>query len=134
VTALALVCLLLTPSFAAAQEGEDPRVASAKQWLRLVDAGNYSQSWEESGEEFKGAVTRETWEQQLTVVRSPMGAVVSRELNSTQPLTDPPSAPPGEYLVIRFSTSFEEQATATETVVLAQEGENDWKVAGYFIQ
>ena len=131
---LALAALFLIPSFAAAQEGDDSRVTIAKQWLLLVDAGEYSQSWEEAGEAFKGAVTREIWEQQLTAVRSPMGAVVSRELGSTQPLTDPPSAPPGEYLVIRFSASFEGQATVTETVVLAQEGEDDWKVAGYFVQ
>ena len=131
---LTLAALVSIPSHAAAQEGDDPRVKSAKQWLLLVDAGSYSESWEQAGEAFRGAVTEETWGQQLTAARTPFGAVTSRELRSAQPVTDPPNAPPGEYLIVAFSTSFEKQLTATETVVLMQEGDDDWKVAGYFIQ
>lgn len=131
---LAMAALVLIHPFAVAQEDDDPRATSAKQWLLLVDAGDYSESWEQAGETFRGQVAKETWEQQLTAVRAPLGTVASRELRSTQELTDPPSSPPGEYLVIIFSTSFEGLAAATETVVLAQEGEDDWKVAGYFIQ
>ncbi len=129
-----LVALTLTPAFAAAQESEDARVTSAKEWLALVDAGDYAESWERAGETFRSQVAKETWEQQLTAVRTPLGATGSREFQSTQELKDPPSAPPGDYLVITFATSFEGLAAATETVVLAKEGEDDWKVAGYFIQ
>jgi len=131
---LTLAALVSIPPSAVAQEGDDPRVASAKQWLELVDAGSYSDSWAQAGEAFKGAVTEETWGQQLTAVRTPLGAVTSRELRSAQELTDPPNAPPGEYLIIAFGTSFEERAGATETVVLMKEGEDAWKVAGYYIQ
>ena len=131
---LTLAAIVSIPSFATAQEVDDPRVTPAKQWLLLVDAGNYSESWEEAGETFRGAVTKEAWEQQLTAVRTPLGAVASRELKNAQQMTDPPNAPPGDYLLVTFSTSFEGMPTATETVILAKEAEDDWKVAGYFIR
>ena len=67
-------------------------------------------------------------------MRSPLGAVQSREVASHDYRTTLPGAPDGQYVVFQFTTSFEHKANAVETVTAMQGDEGDWRVAGYFIR
>jgi ATP/maltotriose-dependent transcriptional regulator MalT len=92
--ALAAACyILIAPVFVAAQ-ADDAREA-AEDWLALIDAEDYAASWEAAARSFQSAVTAETWAAQLAAGRAQVGGVEERELAHTQPLTDPPGAPPG---------------------------------------
>ena len=113
---------------------EEQAIAAARVWLEVVDAGDYSESWDASAELFRKAVTKEQWVQSLLGVRAPLGQLVSRELASKQYATELPGAPDGEYVVIKFSTSFENKATAVETVTPMLGPGGSWKVSGYFIK
>jgi hypothetical protein len=98
-----------------------------------VDAGAYGQSWEKAAAYFKVAVQKTQWNQTATAVRGPLGAVVSRSLKSATYVTSLPGAPDGEYVVIQFSSSFQNKAAATETVTPMLDKNGQWRVSGYYI-
>jgi hypothetical protein len=113
---------------------EESAVAAATTWLSEVDAGAYGESWDHAAELFRRAVTRENWQQALNGVRKPLGAVISRELQSATYATELPGAPDGEYVVIQFETSFAEKKNAVETITPMKDPDGAWRVSGYYIQ
>jgi hypothetical protein len=113
---------------------ETAAAEAVQAWLALVDKGEFGQSWTDASAYFRGAVTREQWEQALTGSRKPLGRVLSREMTSADYQTSLPGAPDGEYVVILFKTSFENKKSAVETVTAIREKDGTWKPAGYFIR
>jgi hypothetical protein len=108
--------------------------AAAEAWLRFVDSGDYSQSWIEASSSVKSHVTEKEWEQQIQAARGPLGALLSRKLKSAQYKTTLPGAPDGEYVVIRYDTSFANKKEAVETVTPMLDKDGKWRVSGYFIR
>lgn len=131
---LAVVAFVLQPLAVAAESPEVEAVKAAETWLALVDSGDYTKSWETAAVYFKGAVTKEKWEQSLKGVRPPLGKVLSRKVKSKEYATSLPGAPDGEYVVIQFETSFENKTTAIETVTPMKDPDGEWRVSGYFIR
>ena len=107
--------------------------AAARDWIKLVDAGDYKESWAQAGSMFKSAVTADAWAKQVTPVRQPLGEVVSRSLKGIDAPASLPGAPKGEYRIVTFDTDYSAAAGTVETVVLAKSG-SDWGVVGYFIR
>lgn len=107
---------------------EADAAAAARQWLGLVDAGNWNESWQATAQSFRSANTVVNWETASQSVRVPLGAVRVRELLDN---LDVPTPPVGNR-VIRFRTSFANKPEATETLALVLEG-GSWKVVGYYI-
>jgi hypothetical protein len=83
---------------------------------------------------FKGAVSREQWQQSMESVRKPLGKKLSRSPKSKQYLTSLPGAPDGAYVVIQFQTSFEHKKSAIETVTPMRDSDGKWRVSGYYIR
>jgi hypothetical protein len=125
--------LLTIASTGNSQEKEEPAISAAEKWLALVDEGKYEESWEAASGYFRGAVKKEEWESSMVGVRKPLGDVITRELGSSEYRISLPGAPDGEYVVIRFDTSFENKASSVETVTPVKEGDV-WKVSGYYIR
>jgi len=119
---------------AAEPEKEKAAVSAAEKWLSLVDEGKYGESWKEAAEYFRNAVKQEQWGLSAQAVRKPLGKLVSRKLKSTTSRTSLPGAPDGEYVVIEFSTSFENKKSAIETVTPMLDKDGKWRVSGYFIK
>jgi len=109
-------------------------VEAAKAWLSLIDSGNYAESWEESAEFFRNAVTKEQWEKSTQAFRVPLGKLLSRELKSTHYTTTAPGAPDGQYVIIQYNSSFENKASAVETVTPMMDSDGQWRVSGYYIK
>jgi uncharacterized protein DUF4019 len=107
---------------------------AAEAWLRFVDSGDYSQSWVEASSLSRSHVTEKEWEQQIHAARGPLGALISRKLKSAQYKTELPGAPDGEYVVIRYDTSFANKKEAIETVTPLLDKDGKWRVSGYFIR
>jgi hypothetical protein len=130
-----LACFLMPPGLAlAAPEKESVAIEAMQQWLKLVDGGNYKQSWADACRYFKGMVTKDQWEQAMKGARQPLGKALSRTLKDAEHKTSLPGAPDGEYVVIRYETSFENKKDAIETVTAMLEKDGMWRVAGYFIK
>ena len=103
-------------------------------WLSMVDKGRYSESWQNTSSYFKNAVDENQWEKSLTSVRKPLGKVLSRKAISQNYTKTLPGAPDGEYVVIQYETSFENKASAIETVTSSLGKDGIWRVSGYYIK
>jgi hypothetical protein len=135
-TALVLIIAML--GFAAVSYAQDEKTkaaeAAADSWLKLVDEGNYGQSWEEASASFKASITKKDWEQRLKGVRDPLGAVNSRKVKAAKYMTHLPGAPDGEYVVIQYDSSFANKKDSVETVTPMLEKDGNWRVTGYYIR
>lgn len=129
---LLVLCFANSANADAAKEAA--AVAAAKTWLSLIDNAKYSESWGAAAAYFKGAITKERWQQTLAAVRKPLGELVSRELKSKTYAQSLPGAPDGEYVVIQFNTSFENKKSAVETVTPMLDADGIWRVSGYYIK
>jgi hypothetical protein len=113
---------------------EEKALKAANAWLGLVDNGKYGESWKTAAQYFKNALTSSHWEQAVSAVRQPLGTVQKRTIKSKDYTTTLPGAPDGEYVVIQYSTSFENKASAVETVTPMLDKDGMWRVSGYFIK
>ncbi len=115
-------------------EAEKAAVAAADAWLKLVDAGQYAESWAEAAEYLKNAVSEENLRKSMEPFRKPLGVLVSRTLKSTHYTTTAPGAPDGQYVIIQYDSSFENKKTAVETVTPMLDKDGKWRVSGYYIK
>ncbi|HJM49296.1 MAG TPA: DUF4019 domain-containing protein [Alphaproteobacteria bacterium] len=131
IVALAAFFLLLAgpPS-----EAEENAQQVAKQWLALIDRGNYGEGWEQAAPYLQNAVKKDDLVRALKAVRKPLGSVASRRLQSAQPTTSLPGLPDGEYVVIQYHTVFAKKKKAVETITPMRTGDGTWRVAGYYIR
>jgi hypothetical protein len=132
--ALVFLMLAAAPAFAADAAPAKPSTVTApipapddraRQWLTLVDDGNYAQSWKDAGTPFH-ARSAETWAKQAAALREPLGAVANRDLKDVD-LSHPQTA------LVRYDTSFAHRSGAVETVTLAFE-KGAWSVTAYSIK
>ena len=112
---------------------EELAVASAEQWLKVIDADDYDKGWGHASEYLKNAVPKDSFKQTLQGVRSPLGSMKKRVLDAAQFTTSLPGYPDGEYVVMKYKTEFENKADAVETLISKKE-DGQWKVAGYYIK
>lgn len=123
--------LLLLAGFGA--RAQDPQAGD--DFLKLVDAKKYGESWDASSDFLKQSVSRSEWSTQMVKSRETIGDVASRKLKSSMPQKDPAGAPPGEYLLQTYETVFTSQgAPKTETLPLIKAPDGRWRAVGYFIR
>ena len=133
ITCIFFILLSWMPALAN-EMAEKKAVESSNAWLKLVDDGQYSKSWERAAEVFKNAVTKERWNQSLNAVRKPLGKVIRRNVKSKKYMTSLPGDPDGVYVVIQCETSFENKKAAIETVTPILDKDGKWRVSGYYIK
>jgi len=107
---------------------------SAEQWLALIDAGSYAESWKTAAGFFQAAVPQDQWAHTIAAVREPLGDLVSRQLKVAQYTKSLPDAPAGNYVVLQFDTSFANKKGAVETITPRLDPDGQWKVSGYYIK
>lgn len=136
ITALTLALALASPGPSGPFESQPSqevvsadaeREAAARQWLELVDASNWEDSYQTAGRMFREPNTVAGWQAASEQARVPLGAVVSREAFSFQIVPSPEA-----YEVVQFRTDFESQKGVIESVTLKRE-EGVLKVVGYYI-
>lgn len=115
-----------TPTTAPA---ESAAVAAARAWLALVDEGDWTGSWDATGQSFKALNTVEVWTRVSQQVRPPLGPLKSRILVSEENVP----APPYGYQMVKFRTTYANKADAIETLSLVREG-GQWRVVGVTIE
>jgi Protein of unknown function (DUF4019) len=124
----------LAPFAMSSESREDAAETAAITWLGLIDAGHYDDSWAAASALFREKVPKLQWQAAALNARSPMGALKSRTLQSATFKTSLPGAPNGEYVVIQFTSSFENKASAIETVTPMKDPDGVWRVGGYYIR
>ena len=131
------VWFVLTGLFlTAAAQADGPKDAldAGKAAIETIDKGNYAESWEQSAGVFKEAVQKDQWASQLQAVRAPLGSVVSRTVLGSQQVNALPGAPPGDYVVISYKTTFQSKPQTVETFTVQKASDGKWRMAGYYIR
>lgn len=129
--AIAAIVSALSVLSAFAQDNPKP----GDDFIRLVDAKQYGESWEIASDYLKQSVPRSDWAAQVRQAREPLGSVVVRRLKSSEVQKNPRGAPPGDYLLLTFETSFSGSTTPrTETLPLIKGADGRWRAVGYFIR
>lgn len=137
-TLVALIVVVLVSAVGAAASGvsdsaKSAAVASSDSWLKLVDEGDYGESWKSAAPIFQSAVSETDWDGKVGAVRGPLGSLKSRRLKSSHYATSLPGAPDGEYFVLQYDSSFANKRSAVETVSMMHTDKR-WSVVGYFIR
>ena len=132
---LAFALLLgICPAAQAQQKAEQLAQQSAEAWLAVVDSGKYAESWQQAAQYFKSSVTSEQWQKALQVSRAPLGKLLSRKLRRATYTRNVPGAPDGEYVVLKYDSSFEHKQSAVETVTPMLDKDGVWRVSGYYVK
>jgi hypothetical protein len=126
--------LCAVPVMAGNSGEEKAAIASAENWLKIVDQGEYAKSWQESSAYFRTMVKEDQWAQAAQSARKPLGKLVSRKVKSATYMTSLTGAPDGEYVVIEFQPSFGNKKSAIETVTQMMDKGGVWRVSGYYIK
>lgn len=108
--------------------------SAAQEWLSLIDAGNYASSWSAASSLFRQKISEPQWQSAAAGARAPLGALKTRTLQSATPKASLPGAPEGQYVVIKYASSFEHKASAVETVTPVLDTDGKWHVSGYYIK
>ncbi len=123
------IAFAMFPAFA--QDNPKP----GDDFIKLIDAKQYAESWEIASDYFKQSVSRAEWATQVKQVRDSLGNVVVRNMKNSEVQKNPPGAPAGDYLLLTFETKFADSEPArTETLVLIKGADARWRTVGYFIR
>jgi hypothetical protein len=113
---------------------EETAISIARDWLATVDSGNYSASYDQAGDLFRGTTPREQWQAGLEGSRKSVGPLAERNLKSALVTKDLPNAPQGKYVVTTFETRFQGPQPVWEILTTFLNPSGQWKVVGYQIK
>jgi hypothetical protein len=105
----------------------------ARDWLLLLDRGDAQTAWQQAASRLQDAFTFENWARVLSATRDLLGPPVDRRLIDAKSGTELPGIPKGEYVVLKFQTTFAKRS-ATETVTPVRDADGAWRVAGYYVR
>lgn len=131
--------LLLISSFLNAEVADtsDNEMAAsaiaAKSWIELVDKGKYAESWDASSSLLKRTMSKAEWVRVLEATRKPLGNASSRTIIDQRPAPNPKGLPPGDYMVVLYSTVFDTKPKGKELITMEQGDDGQWRVMTYLV-
>jgi hypothetical protein len=136
-------CLLVAGLASPANGPEDQAQAAAESWLKLVDGGAYSASWDQAASVVKAAVKQADWSETVKGARAPVGRLMSRRLTSRTYTESMPTSQivggkvytwgHGKYVTIQYDAAFASKASAVERVIATLDKDGVWRVSGYSV-
>jgi len=130
---LILLFFTFTVGLAVAQAPEDKARLAAEQWIVLVDDGQYEQSWKEASKIFRDALSSPDWQKKAETDRSHLGQKQSRKLKDLKLGPTVKGLPAGQYVQVKYQSSYANKKVALETVTAVLEPDGNWRVAAYSI-
>jgi len=107
---------------------------AAFEFVHMVDAEEYAQSWENASTLLQEMLSREHWIRQLAKIREVTGPILERTTDRISYTDAAIKVPPGEYVVITFVSKFAFKGYVIETITLLLDHSGQWLVAGYFLR
>ena len=115
------------------KEKAEKATVVAMEFLHLIDAGKYAESWQMSAVLMKERVTEKDWVEKLTKARALSGTLLERQEKDSSYSTTAVDSPEGEYISLVFDSRYQKAESVAEYITVMLD-EGHWKVAGYFIQ
>ena len=128
------------PSHLASQAAVDTAGAiraadsAAHAWLRLIDKGHLTESWNQAALSFQAEVSADEWPQVVNTTRGPFRPFRLRSRVAARYTTVIPTMPPGQYVILHYRTRVSGGHTVIENVTLGLDGERGWRVSGYVVR
>lgn len=97
-------------------------------WLKLIDARKFDESWEDLSDELKAKFTKEKWQAALQPFVGKVGKVKTRKFKGMD-YSDPET----QAVAVDFESSFTKLSTVFEMVTLELAKDGKWRVSGYSI-
>jgi len=120
--------------------GADPHAAEelaaqrqALGFLGYLDDGRFADSYAYTGMVIRKQLDREAFATKMQQMRGNPGVLQSRQLVDAGYTTNLPDAPPGQYVILHYHSSFAKRPDTLETVTLAL-SKGYWRVDGWFIK
>ena len=131
-----ILIILLIPALIFSQNKKENKKAqmAATNWLVQIDKGEYLESWDNAAQYFQNQILQDRWSAALKASRGPLGNSTSRNINSSEFKSELPGAPDGNYYVLTYNSSFENKASAIETITLTKGIDGKWRAVGYYIK
>jgi hypothetical protein len=117
-----------------ATEKAEAATVSATSFLALVDADQFSASWDVAAALMREKMSAAEWVENLTAIRERYGAIIDRKQENASYSTEAKDSPAGEYITLTFASNFKQHQGAIESVIVMLDGDGSWKVAGYFVK
>ena len=106
---------------------------SARAWLELTDTGRYVESWSEASPQFKAQQSEADWTKTIQSIRLPQGTMEVRYIAAAGYAKTPSGFSDGDYIMLKFYTTFSKSGLASEDVTLEKLTDDTWLVAEYEI-
>ncbi len=129
---LALILLVCAQAAHAEPASNDDAQNAVLAFLSLVDQREYEKSYLAASAVLREEVSQEDWVAHISNLRAPLGPLDERMLSASEPQESLPEAPPGEYIIFTFDSSFENNKYITEVVAVAKGGDDVWRIIGYY--
>lgn len=107
--------------------------STATEFMQMVDAEKYLDSWMVAAPYLREKVDQEKWQQQLKTMRAGLGAVVVRRLEKSSFTAAIKEMPDSELLLLEYASQFENK-DVREIVTVIHQKDSLWRVIGYRIQ
>jgi hypothetical protein len=104
---------------------------AAEEWLGLVDAGRFEESWEAAAPTLQEGVSREGWIDQGRRARRRLAPLRSRQFEAAQYRDSTAQIPGGQPVVVLQYAAEYDIGTTREAVITTKTDSAGWKVAGY---
>lgn len=108
--------------------------AATVSWLKLVDQDRLEEAWDDVAGYMQKAVSRQQFAMSIEMMRQTLGKVTARKLQSAQFTQTIPSAPDGQYVVVRYESVLEKKRSAIETIIPMLDEDGTWRVSGYDVR
>ncbi|PTN12320.1 DUF4019 domain-containing protein [Nitrosomonas aestuarii] len=131
---LSVLLFCATFAYTAEQDILDKVESSARSWLALTDEGLYTKGWKKASSHFQKKWPESDWVKAIDAIKKPLGSMEARYIASAGYSQGLSGFPKGEYVVVQFYTTFKHKGLAMETITLAKEKDNSWRVADYVIK
>lgn len=112
---------------------DDARVA-AVEFLALVDTREYDESYSTASSVMRDEVSQEDWVAHVSNMRNPLGQLDRRTETLSVFHESLPDAPPGEYVIFNYDSSFQNNKYAVEVVAVSKGSDGVWRVIGYYFE
>src|SRR6187431_2155026 len=119
--AVLLATVAFCPAMISADDSESETEAKkvAQEFLSVIDAGRFGDSWNMVGTYMQRGSSAEMWQRKLETMRKPLGELVSRKLTSSKLEKTTHQVPGTDYFKLQFETSFKNKERAVETLSAA---------------
>ena len=131
---LGLVFLVFGLSAQAGSSQIDEARVAAIEFLALVDEFEYEKSYSTASSVMRDEVSQEDWVAHVGNLRDPLGHLDQRTESLSVFHESLPDAPPGEYVIFNYDSSFQNNKYATEVVAVAKGKDGVWRVVGYYFE